>query len=89
MQPLFLNPGDIPGFRFLRPLHPSQGEQMIHYYGFYSILSLKLRQKENKDALIPFQSMEILFDPPHLTSGRIVEFNPYSLMQTHANGKGL
>jgi hypothetical protein len=25
---------------------PGQGEQMVLYYGFYSILSLKLRQKE-------------------------------------------
>jgi len=32
---------------------PNQGEQMIRYYGFYSNVSRGLRQKENKDALIP------------------------------------
>ncbi|MGA3084515.1 MAG: hypothetical protein ABSE95_06940 [Thermodesulfobacteriota bacterium] len=44
------------------------------YYSFYSILSLKLRQKENQNALIPLQSMERHFDPSHLTMGRIVQF---------------
>ncbi len=45
------------------------------YYGFYSILSLKLRQKGNQDALIPLPSMEIHFDPSYLTMGRIVKIN--------------
>jgi len=53
---------------------PGQGEQMVLYYGFYSILSLKLRQKENKDDLIPLQSMEIFYQLPHLLVGRLVEF---------------
>jgi hypothetical protein len=33
---------------------PDQREQMVRYYGFYSNVSRGLRQKENKDDLIPY-----------------------------------
>jgi len=53
---------------------PDQREQMIRYYGFYSNVFRGIRQKENQDVLIPVQSMEILYEPPHLTVGRPVKF---------------
>jgi hypothetical protein len=40
---------------------------MVRYYGYYSNLSRRLRQKGNQDILIPLQTMEILYELPHLT----------------------
>ena len=39
---------------------PDQREQMVRYYGFYSNISRGLRQKENEDALMLLQSIDIL-----------------------------
>ena len=39
---------------------PNKGEQMVHYYGHYSNASRGLRQKKNRDDLIP--SLEIGYD---------------------------
>jgi hypothetical protein len=36
---------------------PDQAEQIVRYYGFYSNVSRGLRQKENKDALLPLPNI--------------------------------
>jgi hypothetical protein len=53
---------------------PDQAEQMIRYYGFYSNVSRKLRQKENQNGVLPLPSIEIFFKPPHLLVGWTVKF---------------
>jgi len=47
---------------------------MVRYYGLYSNGSRKLRQRENRDTLIPSISLKKISDPPHLLLGRTVEF---------------
>jgi hypothetical protein len=45
----------------LTPYIPNQGEQIDRYYDYNCKRLPGLRQKENQDALIPFQSIKILY----------------------------